>query len=89
MCVITWWYTTQLRLMLFVWRPMKLGGAMQQVPTPMLTFPAIYPSPPSHPSSPSHPSPPSQVLAKDVIPHTRHVRGSNFCFMNVFEVGLP
>ena len=29
----------------------------------------------------------TQVLPKDVIPHTRHVRGSNFCFMNVFEVG--
>lgn len=26
-----------------------------------------------------------KVLAKGVVPHTRHVRGSNFCFMNVFE----
>jgi N-acetyl-gamma-glutamyl-phosphate reductase len=26
-----------------------------------------------------------KVLEKGVIPHTRHVRGSNFCFMNVFE----
>ncbi|GAX83267.1 hypothetical protein CEUSTIGMA_g10693.t1 [Chlamydomonas eustigma] len=30
-----------------------------------------------------------KVLPKDVIPHTRHVRGSNFCFMNVFEDRLP
>lgn len=26
-----------------------------------------------------------KVLDKGVIPHTRHVRGSNFCLMNVFE----
>lgn len=26
-----------------------------------------------------------KVLAKGVAPHTRHVRGSNFCLMNVFE----
>jgi N-acetyl-gamma-glutamyl-phosphate reductase len=25
-----------------------------------------------------------RVLAPGVVPHTRHVRGSNFCFMNVF-----
>jgi N-acetyl-gamma-glutamyl-phosphate reductase len=25
-----------------------------------------------------------RVLDSGVIPHTRHVRGSNFCFMNVF-----
>ncbi len=30
-----------------------------------------------------------KVLPKDVIPHTRHVRGSNFCLMNVFEDRLP
>ncbi|GFH20982.1 semialdhyde_dh domain-containing protein [Haematococcus lacustris] len=26
-----------------------------------------------------------KVLSKDVVPHTRHVRGTNFCMMNVFE----
>jgi N-acetyl-gamma-glutamyl-phosphate reductase len=26
-----------------------------------------------------------KVLPKGGIPHTRHVRGTNFCFMNVFE----
>lgn len=26
-----------------------------------------------------------KVLEKGVVPHTRHVRGSNFCFINVFE----
>mmetsp|Transcript_27746 Transcript_27746/g.70726 ORF Transcript_27746/g.70726 Transcript_27746/m.70726 type:complete len:136 (-) Transcript_27746:444-851(-) len=26
-----------------------------------------------------------KVLDKGVVPHTRHVRGSNFCLMNVFE----
>ncbi|MEW5313060.1 MAG: hypothetical protein WDW38_004654 [Sanguina aurantia] len=30
-----------------------------------------------------------RVLEKDVIPHTRHVRGSNFCMMNVFPDRLP
>lgn len=25
-----------------------------------------------------------RVLEPGVVPHTRHVRGSNFCFMNVF-----
>lgn len=25
-----------------------------------------------------------RVLDKGVVPHTRHVRGSNFCLMNVF-----
>lgn len=28
----------------------------------------------------------AQVLDKGVVPHTRHVRGSNFAMMNVFEV---
>ena len=28
-----------------------------------------------------------KVLEKGVVPHTRHVRGSNFCLMIVFEVG--
>ncbi len=32
---------------------------------------------------------PPQVLAKGAIPHTRHVRGSNYCLMNVFEDRLP
>ena len=26
------------------------------------------------------------MLDKDVVPHTRHVRGTNFCLMNVFKV---
>ena len=30
-----------------------------------------------------------RVLPKGTIPHTRHVRGSNFCFMNVFEDNIP
>ena len=30
-----------------------------------------------------------KVLEPGVIPHTRHVRGSNFCFMNVFPDRLP
>lgn len=30
-----------------------------------------------------------KVLDKGVIPHTRHVRGTNFCLMNVFEDRLP
>ena len=29
-----------------------------------------------------------RVLPKGVIPHTRHVRGTNFCLMNVFPVSL-
>ncbi|XP_078178053.1 putative N-acetyl-gamma-glutamyl-phosphate reductase isoform X2 [Carex rostrata] len=30
-----------------------------------------------------------KVLAKGVVPHTRHVRGSNYCLMNVFEDRIP
>jgi hypothetical protein len=30
-----------------------------------------------------------QVLPKGEIPHTRHVRGSNFVLMGVFEDRLP
>lgn len=30
-----------------------------------------------------------RVLAKGVVPHTRHVRGSNFCLINVFPDRLP
>eukprot|EP00879_Flechtneria_rotunda_P003014 GHRR01003232.1.p1 GENE.GHRR01003232.1~~GHRR01003232.1.p1 ORF type:complete len:409 (+),score=107.05 GHRR01003232.1:1-1227(+) len=30
-----------------------------------------------------------RVLDKGVVPHTRHVRGSNFCLMNVFPDRLP
>eukprot|EP00775_Hariotina_reticulata_P002456 gene2456-2759_t len=30
-----------------------------------------------------------RVLDSGVVPHTRHVRGSNFCFMNVFPDRLP
>eukprot|EP00877_Chromochloris_zofingiensis_P015262 jgi/Chrzof1/9990/Cz04g23060.t1 len=30
-----------------------------------------------------------RVLGKGVVPHTRHVRGTNFCFMSVFEDRLP
>ena len=26
-----------------------------------------------------------KVLSKGTVPHTRHVRGTNFCLMNVFE----
>eukprot|EP00252_Welwitschia_mirabilis_P015002 TRINITY_DN33106_c0_g1_i1.p1 TRINITY_DN33106_c0_g1~~TRINITY_DN33106_c0_g1_i1.p1 ORF type:complete len:408 (-),score=65.22 TRINITY_DN33106_c0_g1_i1:181-1404(-) len=29
------------------------------------------------------------VLDKDVVPHTRNVRGSNYCFINVFEDRIP
>ena len=31
----------------------------------------------------------TQVLPKGEIPHTRHVRGSNFVLMGVFEDRLP
>ena len=31
----------------------------------------------------------AQVLPKGEIPHTRHVRGSNFVLMGVFEDRLP
>lgn len=30
-----------------------------------------------------------RVLSTGVVPHTRHVRGSNFCLMNVFPDRLP
>mmetsp|Transcript_8975 Transcript_8975/g.15586 ORF Transcript_8975/g.15586 Transcript_8975/m.15586 type:complete len:383 (+) Transcript_8975:15-1163(+) len=30
-----------------------------------------------------------KVLPKGVVPHTRHVRGSNFCLISVFEDRLP
>jgi N-acetyl-gamma-glutamyl-phosphate reductase len=30
-----------------------------------------------------------KVLEPGVVPHTRHVRGSNFCLMNVFPDRLP
>ncbi|KAG1665336.1 hypothetical protein FOA52_011750 [Chlamydomonas sp. UWO 241] len=30
-----------------------------------------------------------KVLPPGVVPHTRHVRGSNFCLMNVFPDRLP
>ncbi|GLC37433.1 hypothetical protein PLESTB_001586500 [Pleodorina starrii] len=30
-----------------------------------------------------------RVLAPGVVPHTRHVRGSNYCLMNVFPDRLP
>jgi N-acetyl-gamma-glutamyl-phosphate reductase len=30
-----------------------------------------------------------RVLDKGVVPHTRHVRGSNFCLMSVFEDRIP
>jgi N-acetyl-gamma-glutamyl-phosphate reductase len=30
-----------------------------------------------------------KVLAPGVVPHTRHVRGSNFALMNVFEDRIP
>lgn len=30
-----------------------------------------------------------QVLPEGVVPATRHVRGSNFCFMNVFDDRVP
>lgn len=40
--------------------------------------------------APPHTPPCSQVLDKGVVPHTRHVRGSNFALINVFEVrGRP
>lgn len=29
------------------------------------------------------------LLEKGVIPHTRHVRGSNYCLMNVFPDRIP
>uniref|UniRef100_A0A7I4FUW3 Probable N-acetyl-gamma-glutamyl-phosphate reductase, chloroplastic n=1 Tax=Physcomitrium patens TaxID=3218 RepID=A0A7I4FUW3_PHYPA len=29
------------------------------------------------------------VLEKDIAPHTRHVRGSNYCLLNVFEDRIP
>eukprot|EP01018_Ginkgo_biloba_P004621 Gb_10310 [translate_table: standard] len=29
------------------------------------------------------------LLQKGVVPHTRNVRGSNYCFMNVFEDRIP
>ncbi|XP_020106176.1 probable N-acetyl-gamma-glutamyl-phosphate reductase, chloroplastic isoform X1 [Ananas comosus] len=30
-----------------------------------------------------------RLLEKGAIPHTRHVRGSNYCFMNVFQDRIP
>lgn len=30
-----------------------------------------------------------RVLPKGVVPHTRHVRGSNYCLMNVFPDRIP
>ena len=30
-----------------------------------------------------------KVLSKGMVPHTRHVRGSNFNLINVFEDRLP
>lgn len=30
-----------------------------------------------------------RVLGAGVVPHTRHVRGTNFCLMNVFPDRLP
>lgn len=30
-----------------------------------------------------------RVLEPGVVPHTRHVRGTNFCFVNVFPDRLP
>nr|CAD1841355.1 unnamed protein product [Ananas comosus var. bracteatus] len=30
-----------------------------------------------------------RLLERGVVPHTRHVRGSNYCFMNVFEDRIP
>lgn len=30
-----------------------------------------------------------KILPKGAVPHTRHVRGSNFCFVNVFPDRLP
>ncbi|XP_073006281.1 probable N-acetyl-gamma-glutamyl-phosphate reductase, chloroplastic [Typha latifolia] len=30
-----------------------------------------------------------RLLEKGSVPHTRHVRGSNYCFMNVFEDRIP
>eukprot|EP00246_Nothoceros_aenigmaticus_P013019 TRINITY_DN4284_c0_g1_i1.p1 TRINITY_DN4284_c0_g1~~TRINITY_DN4284_c0_g1_i1.p1 ORF type:complete len:112 (+),score=12.85 TRINITY_DN4284_c0_g1_i1:191-526(+) len=29
------------------------------------------------------------VLSKGVIPHTRNVRGSNYCLLNIFEDRIP
>ena len=29
------------------------------------------------------------VLQKGIAPHTRHVRGSNYCLLNVFEDRIP
>lgn len=29
------------------------------------------------------------LLKKDEVPHTRHVRGSNYCLMNVFADRIP
>ncbi|XP_026661276.2 probable N-acetyl-gamma-glutamyl-phosphate reductase, chloroplastic isoform X1 [Phoenix dactylifera] len=30
-----------------------------------------------------------KLLGKGSVPHTRHVRGSNYCFMNVFQDRIP
>lgn len=30
-----------------------------------------------------------QILGKGIAPHTQHVRGSNYCFMNVFPDNVP
>ncbi|XP_072988888.1 probable N-acetyl-gamma-glutamyl-phosphate reductase, chloroplastic isoform X1 [Typha latifolia] len=30
-----------------------------------------------------------RLLDKGAVPHTRHVRGSNYCFMNVFQDRIP
>jgi N-acetyl-gamma-glutamyl-phosphate reductase len=30
-----------------------------------------------------------KVLPRGVVPHTRHVRGSNFCLVNVFPDRIP
>lgn len=29
------------------------------------------------------------LLEKNQVPHTRHVRGSNYCFINVFPDRIP
>ncbi|CAA7393886.1 unnamed protein product [Spirodela intermedia] len=30
-----------------------------------------------------------RLLSKGSVPHTRHIRGSNYCFLNVFEDRIP